>query len=135
MLSSIASSLSLLALATGVIASNGYTSKIVVSHNGPPTAVEIVGLDENYNEVEVKSFPGDFVATRNTRKTVTVELNPDVWAVCAKAHTKRVDGVRAYRSCVAVDVTKTEQKPGGIPLQLENPLRDALNGNGVTIQH
>lgn len=71
------------ALAAGVLMSNGETARLTVFHDGArPIPVEIVGLDDNNQEVEITSFPSKLTVGKRPR-TVRVKFPSTVTKLCA----------------------------------------------------
>ena len=116
------------ALTAGLLGQAGPNVRIQVSHKGEPVEVEIIGIDKNYNRVEVEAWPAQFLATGSIRK-VTVKSGPEVWAVCARTVEPWVgpQGQLFYsKSCSAVKPSVRQSVDAIRPTRTGTRLRDAL---------
>lgn len=75
--------MSLLALALGVVMSNGATARVQVMHNGPPIPVEIVGIDAQDREVPLTALPSRLRIGNGRPRIVRVQFPSNVVALCA----------------------------------------------------
>lgn len=73
----------LLAVALGVLVSNGQTARVEVSHKGKPVPVEIIGLNEAGEEMQVTALPSRLRVGNGRKRTVRVQFTDEITALCA----------------------------------------------------
>lgn len=71
------------ALAAGVFQQNGNNIRVLVSHRGQPTQVELYAVDKDYNRLEARAFPATFTVTDRARR-VSIKAPKTTYAVCVK---------------------------------------------------
>ena len=117
----------LLAVALGVLVSNGQTARVEVSHSGKPVPVEIVGLDEAGEEMQVTALPSRLRVGNNRKRTVRVQFPQTVVAICAvySSPSFKVRSCSAQLNLQAQRSGTTGSSPGGYQSILQRAL-DAL---------
>ena len=128
---SLGSSMTLLALAAGFITNNGEKALLQVRHEGRPMTIEIIGLDENKQEVEVESLPRRFTTNPKRPRKVIVEYDPStVKYICASQTSIQQNGASlGFRSCASVQriVTPSSGNRRGSQVgELRSRLRQAV---------
>ena len=122
-----------LALAAGVIFSNGSNVRLQVHHEGAPVNVEVVGINAAGQEVDVKSFPQTMMVGRGRTRTAFVQLTPEVKSLCAATNSLasfeggQVLSQLRFRSCTERLQPRTHTSTNGTTQgALGSRLRQAL---------
>lgn len=74
------------ALSAGVFQQSGNNIRVLVSHTGEPTQVELYAVDSDFNRVDARVFPATFTVSDRARR-VTVKAPKNTHAVCVKTLT------------------------------------------------
>ena len=74
------------ALSAGVFQQSGNNIRVLVSHRGEPTQVELFAVDAEYNRVDARVFPATFAVTDKARR-VSVKAPTNTYAVCVRTLT------------------------------------------------
>ena len=117
----------LLAVALGVLVSNGQTARVEVSHSGKPVPVEIVGLNEAGEEMQVTALPSRLRVGNRRARTVRVQFTDEVKALCA-VYSSPSFKVRSCSAQLNLSAQRSNQggsSPGGYQSILQRAL-DAL---------
>lgn len=125
-------SMSLFAVAAGVVHQVDTNVRVQVSHNGAPVEVIMTAVDKDYNVLKgTQVFPGRVIASRTIRK-VNMRVPVGTWAVCARTaepimYSGKMGAGVHFESCA--EIGPTEVKGGGLNFgqtNLGGSLREAI---------
>ena len=139
MINLLPASMSLFAIAAGVLHQAGNNVRVQVSHNGTPVEVIMTAVDENYNVLKgTQVMPGRVVASRTARQ-VNMRVPVGTWAICARtaepiSYAGNVSGGVHFESCAAIGPTQSiKQGVNFGRTRLGSSLRDALAGPEIKV--
>ena len=117
----------LLAVALGVLVSNGQSARVEVSHKGSPVPVEIIGLNEAGEETQVTALPSRLRVGNGRKRTVRVQFTDEITALCAvySSPSFKVRSCSAQLNLQAQRSGRTGTSQGGYQSILQRAL-DAL---------
>ena len=138
MINLLPASMSLFAVAAGVIHQAGNNVRVQVSHDGAPVEVIMTAVDENYNVLKgTQVFPGKVIASRTSKK-VNMRVPVGTWAICARtakpiAYAGTAGAGVHFESCAVIGPTDSKQGVNFGRTRLGGSLRDALAGPEVKV--
>ena len=116
----------ILALAAGVLMSNGETARLEVRHEGAPIPVEIVGLDAQDREVPVTAIPSRLRVGHGRPRTVRVQFPSTVVALCAAYSSPSVRVLSCSQELNLREQTQSQTQTGSAPGGFLSTLRRAV---------
>ena len=70
------------ALSAGVFQQSGNNIRVLVSHRGEPTQVELFAVDAEYNRVDARVFPATFTVTDKARRVSVKAPKKHICCMC-----------------------------------------------------
>ena len=131
-------SMSLFAIAAGVVHQSGTNIRVQVSHDGAPVEVIMTAVDKDYNVLQgTQVFPRRVVASRTSRK-VNMRVPVGTWAVCARtaepiAYAGTAGAGVHFESCAQIGPTAQRGGFGFGSSNLGSTLRDAISAPQIKV--